>query len=141
MGVPLPGSSAATVAVNVTDWFKSEGLPEETTLVVVAVAGLLVRLKLVETETRPMDAVTVYGPPTSGLAVALTLACPDPLIVAVVVLLPEERHTGTTGRPKEGHHAALDRLAGRGSTPGQSAGWRRRQQPRHSGRCHRQRRS
>jgi len=35
VGVPLPGAFAVTVAVNVTDWPKTDGLAEETTEVVV----------------------------------------------------------------------------------------------------------
>jgi len=34
-GVPEPGDTAATVAVNVTDWPKTEGLVEEVKVVVV----------------------------------------------------------------------------------------------------------
>jgi len=35
VGVPLPGETGLTVAVNVTAWPATEGLAEETTLVVV----------------------------------------------------------------------------------------------------------
>jgi len=33
VGVPLPGATAATVAVNVTDWPNTDGLCEEITVV------------------------------------------------------------------------------------------------------------
>jgi hypothetical protein len=36
VGVPTPGDTGTTVAVNITDWPKSEGLSEEVTLEVVA---------------------------------------------------------------------------------------------------------
>ena len=36
VGVPLPGATAATVAVNVTDWSNTEGLCDEITLVELA---------------------------------------------------------------------------------------------------------
>jgi hypothetical protein len=39
LGVPAPGATAATVAVKVTDWPKTEGLVDEVS--VVAVAALL----------------------------------------------------------------------------------------------------
>ena len=35
VAVPLPGDTAATVAVNVTDWPNTEGFAEEVTVVVV----------------------------------------------------------------------------------------------------------
>ena len=35
LGVPVPGDTAVTVAVNVTDWPKTEGLDEDATLVLV----------------------------------------------------------------------------------------------------------
>jgi hypothetical protein len=35
VGVPAPGDTTVTVAVNVTDWPKTEGLAEEVTPVVV----------------------------------------------------------------------------------------------------------
>ena len=41
--VPAPGATTATVAVNVTDWFKSDGFTEELRVVVVS-ALLMVRL-------------------------------------------------------------------------------------------------
>jgi hypothetical protein len=47
VGVPAPGDTGATVAVNVTGWPKTEGLAEEVTLVVVA-AWLIVWLKAPE---------------------------------------------------------------------------------------------
>ena len=34
VGVPVPGAVAVTMAVKVTDWPKTEGLPEELTAVV-----------------------------------------------------------------------------------------------------------
>src|SRR6266516_4835510 len=36
LGVPAPGATAATVAVNVTDWPETEGLTDEVTVVVVS---------------------------------------------------------------------------------------------------------
>ena len=36
VGVPLPGAAAATVAVKVTDWPKTEGFADDVTEVVVA---------------------------------------------------------------------------------------------------------
>ena len=36
VGVPAPGATAATVAVNVTDWPDTEGLTEDATVVVVS---------------------------------------------------------------------------------------------------------
>ena len=36
VGVPAPGAVAVTVAVNVTDWPKTDGFAEETTAVLVA---------------------------------------------------------------------------------------------------------
>ena len=35
VGVPVPGATGATVAVNVTDWLKTEGFVDEVTAVVV----------------------------------------------------------------------------------------------------------
>ena len=44
--VPAPGATAATVAVNVTDWPNTEGLAEEvTTVVVSALLTVWVRLE------------------------------------------------------------------------------------------------
>ena len=36
VGVPLPGATAATVAVNVTDWSNTEGLCDEITVLELA---------------------------------------------------------------------------------------------------------
>src|SRR5262245_22535192 len=47
LGVPLPGALALTVAVKVTDWPDTEGLLDETTVVVVF-AGLFVSFKALE---------------------------------------------------------------------------------------------
>jgi hypothetical protein len=41
VGVPAPGATALTVAVNVTDWLKVDGFAEEAT-VVLLLAGLTV---------------------------------------------------------------------------------------------------
>ena len=46
LGVPAPGATAATVAVNVTDCPNTEGLAEEvTTVVVLALLTVWVRLE------------------------------------------------------------------------------------------------
>ena len=45
VGVPAPGDTAATVAVNVTNWPDTEGLTEEA-IVVVLLAMLAVCVKL-----------------------------------------------------------------------------------------------
>ena len=36
VGVPVPGATTATVAVNVTDWPTTDGDPDDTTAVLVA---------------------------------------------------------------------------------------------------------
>ena len=53
LGVPAPGATAATVAVNVTDWPNTEGLAEEVTTVEVS-ALLTVWVRLEEVLVRKL---------------------------------------------------------------------------------------
>ena len=57
LGVPLPGDAAATVAVKVTDCPNTEGLAEETTVVVV-LAALTVWVKGEEVLSLPAKLVS-----------------------------------------------------------------------------------
>ena len=59
VGVPAPGGFTLTVAVNVTDWPKTDGLTEEATVVVVG-AWVTVNVKFcVAFDPMPLEAVKV----------------------------------------------------------------------------------
>ncbi len=61
VGVPAPGGFTLTVAVNVTDWPKTDGLIEEATVVVVG-AWFTVNVKFcVVSDPMPLEAVKVMG--------------------------------------------------------------------------------
>ena len=58
----------------------------EVTLVTVAAVPLLVSAKAGLALTEPAFAVTLYGPPAVPLAVKVSLNCPEPLVLPVIVL-------------------------------------------------------
>ena len=77
-GVPAPGATALTVAVNVTNWLATDGLAEEVTVLVelallTVIAGLVSVLEL------------------SAASVAVTVLAPTVLRETLNVLVPATR--------------------------------------------------
>ena len=105
-GIPKPD---VTVVVKVTSWFGNDGSIDELTITV-GVILTFVRLKF--TALPPLvSAVTLYGPPTTVLAVAPKETNPEPIVaVAVganVVLGPLAGATNVIRPPLTGSLPAL----------------------------------
>ena len=104
VGVPLLGATALTVAVNVTDWPKTEGFCEEVSVVVVlawftaceSAADVLV----VKFPSPPYTAVMLCGLPETDKVEVLKVATPDPFSVPVPsVVAPSLKVTVPVGVP------------------------------------------
>jgi hypothetical protein len=104
VGVPAPGDTGATVAVNVTDWPKTAGFAEEVTLVVVAVwltvwatTADVLAVKLVS----PLyTAVMLWEPAPSDEV--LNVAVPPPIVPVPKVVVPSLNVTVPVGIPAPG---------------------------------------
>ena len=84
VGVPAPGALAVTVAVNVTDWPKTDGLTDETNALVVE-AALTVMLEEVPVIELVMVSVPVIVREPAFLSVTLVVKVCIPLSAVVNV--------------------------------------------------------
>jgi hypothetical protein len=107
VGAPLPGATAATVAVNVTDWPNTDGLAEDVSVVTLEAllttcdtAGEVLVAKL---PSVAYTAVTLCGLPATDSAVVLKVATPEPFRVpGPNVVAPSLNVTVPVGVPAPG---------------------------------------